>query len=209
MASERMILTKQARKAYERWSIHFGRICARVGLTPNLLTALSVLAAGLAAALFAWNHFYLGLAAALASCGFDVLDGATARATGTESAAGTVLDRAADRASEALFLLGFLLSGRVEPWIVFASFFGLIFPSYVRAVAESVGGLRDCEVGFAGRLEKLVIVFAAAGLEPLFPTQKPLTWGLLLALILSLTTAFQRLAHAARPGPDSQREPAE
>lgn len=198
VTGERMILTRRARSAYERWSVNLGKVCAAMRLSPNMLTGFSVLAAGCATFLFAAGHFYWGLLAALASCAFDVLDGATARATATESPAGTVMDRAADRTSEALFFLGFLLSGRVEAWMAFLGFFGLVAPSYVRAVAESVGGVADCEVGLAGRLEKLLVVFAGAGLDPLLPGFRPLQWAILVAGALSLVTAVQRLIYTAR-----------
>ena len=192
----RLLLSKAARQRYELASMRAGAVCASMHLSANFLTCLSVVMAGGAALLLATERFFWAILAGIVSGVLDVLDGATARATGTSSRFGTVLDRTADRLNEMLFVLGILLSGRVQPALVLLAYFGLISPSYVRAVAESVGGVPDCEVGLAGRLEKFVILFLGTLGEGLFPEFRPLDWALVLVTVIGVVTALQRLLHA-------------
>jgi phosphatidylglycerophosphate synthase len=65
--------------------------------------------------------------------------------------------------------------------------------SFVRAKAESVGGLKRCTVGVAERQEKLVLLLLGSILQGLF------SWALLGAVILvgvlSHVTVVQRLSY--------------
>jgi len=192
---QRLLLTKRARKRYEDASARVGRVCVRAGLTADALTAASIGLAALAAWLLAGDRLLWALGAGVASSVLDMLDGATARAAGTTSRFGTVLDRTADRANECLFLLGILLGGRVAPAVVLVTLFALVLPSYVRALGESAGGLRDCEVGLAGRLEKLALMGAGLLLEVAIPQARPLQWSMVAASALAIATAIQRLLH--------------
>lgn len=194
----RLLLSKGGRRRYEQVSQRAGRVCVAMGLSADALTLMSILLAGVAAALLATERFWWAIAAGAVSGCLDMLDGATARASGKDGRFGTVLDRAADRLNEMLFLLGMLLSGRVPPGLVLVTLFALLAPSYVRAVAESAGGVPDCEVGLAGRLEKLVVLTIGVALEAIFPGWRPLTWALGLAAVLGAVTAVQRIAHARR-----------
>lgn len=193
---ERLLLSREGRRRYEASASGIGRLCVRLGLTASALTLVSVLLAVLTAFLLAMERFGWALLSGLVSSLLDMLDGATARAAGTQSGYGTLLDRAADRLNEMLFLLGFLLSGHTRPAIVLVALFALLFPSYVRAVAESVAGVPDCEVGLAGRLEKLVLLTAGLLVEMVLPAYHPLEWSLILVSALGLVTSVQRLWHA-------------
>lgn len=195
---ERLLLSREGRRRYEASAAGIGRLCVRLGLTASALTLVSVLLAVLTAFLLATERFGWALLVGLLSSLLDMLDGATARAAGTQSGYGTLLDRAADRLNEMLFLLGFLLSGHARPAIVLVALFALLFPSYVRAVAESVASVPDCEVGLAGRLEKLVLLTAGLLVEMVLPAYRPLEWSLILVSALGLVTSVQRLWHARR-----------
>jgi phosphatidylglycerophosphate synthase len=167
-----------------------------MGLSASAITLLSVLLAVLTAVLLANEYFLAALAVGVLSGVMDMLDGATARAAGAQSGYGTLLDRTADRVCEALFILGFLLSGRVPGWLALATLFALFLPSYVRAVGESAAGMDDLEVGLAGRLEKVLILAVGVGLEAFLPGFHPLSWSMALVTVLSLITALQRMVHA-------------
>jgi phosphatidylglycerophosphate synthase len=91
----------------------------------------------------------------------DVLDGATARASETAGPFGTVLDHTVDRYAEFLLLGGLLVGGWVSGGALLFCVTGMIMASYVRAKAESAGGLEDCVVGITGRAEKLVLFYIA------------------------------------------------
>ena len=191
------ILTR-FRKIYEQVTIPLGRLCLRVGLTPDMLTLLSLCIAGLAAYLIAQDAFLLGILAILLMTAADVLDGATARAGGTANSFGTLLDHAVDRYAEFLILLGIMLSGVVAPgWAMFA-LFGMVMASYVRARAEASGKVASCDVGFAGRPEKLTLLCIGMLLQPFFPQLRLLQWAVIAVGVVSHITALQRLLYARR-----------
>ncbi len=187
----------ERRSTYESFSIPFGRVCVRLGLTPNVLTLVGLLLAAGAGAAFWQGRFFLGLILMVVASIADMLDGATARAGGLGTVFGGVLDHTVDRVGEFFILLGIALSGRANPgWAMFA-LFGMWTASYTRAVAESIGGLKSCAVGFAGRLEKFVLIMAGAMLEEFFPNIA-MKSALIVVGIVSFVTASQRLIYAHR-----------
>ena len=191
------ILTR-FRKLYEQVTIPLGRLCLRIGLTPDMLTLLSLCIGGGAAYLIAQDAFLLGILAILLMTAADVLDGATARAGGTANPFGTLLDHAVDRYAEFLILLGIMLSGVVAPgWAMFA-LFGMVMASYVRARAEASGKVASCDVGFAGRPEKLTLLCIGMLLQPFFPQLMLLQWAVIAVGVVSHITALQRLLYARR-----------
>jgi CDP-diacylglycerol--glycerol-3-phosphate 3-phosphatidyltransferase/archaetidylinositol phosphate synthase len=191
------ILTR-FRKLYEQVTIPLGRLCLRIGLTPDMLTLLSLCIGGVAAYLIAQDAFFLGILAILLMTAADVLDGATARAGGTANPFGTLLDHAVDRYAEFLILLGIMLSGVVAPgWAMFA-LFGMVMASYVRARAEASGKVASCDVGFAGRPEKVTLLCIGMLLQPFFPQLRLLQWAVIAVGVVSHITALQRLLYARR-----------
>jgi len=188
----------QARRtAYETFSIPYGRLCVRLGLTPNILTVLGLVTAAVTGVAFWQQRFILGVVLMLATSLLDMLDGATARAGNLGTTFGGVLDHNFDRVGEFLILLGIVLSGRVAAgWGMFA-LFGMWSASYARAVAESIGGLPRCTVGLVGRLEKFVLIIAGSVLEVFFP-HRALTIALIVVGAVSCVTTMQRLLFARR-----------
>jgi phosphatidylglycerophosphate synthase len=186
------------RKAYEQVTIPLGQLCVRAGLTPDMLTLLSLSLGGLAAYAIAQRAFLGGILLILLMTAADMLDGATARAGGTANAYGTLFDHVIDRYAEFLILLGVMLSGVVAPsWSMFA-LFGMVMASYVRARAESSGKVASCDVGFAGRPEKLTLLIVGMGLQAFFPRVHILQWAVIAVGVLSHVTAIQRLLYARR-----------
>jgi phosphatidylglycerophosphate synthase len=186
------------RKLYEQTTIPLGYLCLRVGLTPDMLTMLSLSLGGLAAYVIAQSAFLSAIPLILLMAVADMLDGATARAGGTANSYGTLFDHVSDRYAEFLILLGIMLSGNVAPgWTMFA-LFGMIMASYVRARAESSGKIVSCDVGFAGRAEKLTLLVIGMGLQSFFPQVHILQWVVIAVGLLSHITAVQRLLYARR-----------
>lgn len=187
----------QRRASYEEFSIPYGRVCVKLGLTPNVLTALGLLSAAAAGVALWQEWFLLGVALILLASILDMLDGATARAGNLGTTFGTVLDHNVDRFGEFLVILGIMLSERVAPgWGMF-SLFGMWSASYARAVAESKGGLRSCTVGLMGRFEKFVLIIIGAILEIFFPFVA-LEIALIVVGVVSLVTTGQRLVFTHR-----------
>jgi phosphatidylglycerophosphate synthase len=186
------------RKLYEKTTIPLGHLCLHAGLTPDMLTLLSLSLGGLAAYMIAQRAFLIGILFILLMTLADMLDGATARAGGTANAYGTLFDHVSDRYAEFLLLLGIMLSDVVVPgWAMFA-LFGMVMASYVRARAESSGKVASCDVGFAGRAEKVALLMIGMGLQAFFPQVRILQWSVIAVGALSHITAIQRLLYARR-----------
>ncbi len=114
---------------------------ARTGLTPNTLTLMSLVpavASGIAAAYGAlgWSAGLLLLSGA-----FDILDGPLARATGTATRFGALLDSTVDRVTDAAPLLGLTILYSNSGWPAVLPAVALLAAytvSYVRARCEGL-----------------------------------------------------------------------
>lgn len=151
---------------------------ARLGLSPNAWTLLSLLpaAAGLAA-LAAAHSLLAGLVLFVLSGFIDMVDGAVARATGQVSARGAFIDGVVDRYVELLLYLGLLcylgdgdfLGIQRVVWFMLL-LFGALMTSFVRAYADHRGVVKDERElkrmgGLLERGERLMLIYAgmAAG----------------------------------------------
>ena len=74
----------------------------------------------------------------------------------------------------------------------------MVMASYVRARAESSGKVASCDVGFAGRAEKLTLLIIGMGLQAFFLRVHILQWAVIVVGVLSHITAIQRLLYARR-----------
>ncbi len=191
------------RRFYERYSVVLGRICLKLGLTPNFLTALSLLCA-LAAGIAFWKAEMLwGVLFMFLTAFTDMLDGSTARAGHLETVFGGILDHVSDRYGEFLILAGIVMSGTVHPGWGLTALFGMLIASYTRATAESMGKIENCAVGIMGRLEKFVLIMAGSLIEHYLPVG---TWprggwlefALIIVAVASLITAIQRLVYTKK-----------
>jgi phosphatidylglycerophosphate synthase len=188
-------MNSDRRAAYELKSQFFGRICLRVGLTPNSLTFIS-LCFSVAAGIVLWKaNFIWGSVLIVMTSVADMLDGATARAGKMGTTFGGILDHVSDRYAEFFILAGILLSQRVHAgWALFA-LFGMIIASYTRAAAESMGKIENCEVGAVGRLEKFVIMLIGLIGEETMPGYHILAVCLAMVGVASYVTSIQRLVY--------------
>jgi len=122
--------------------LRLGAQLAAAGISANALTYASLglaLGAGVAAAVQA---FALAALLVVSSGICDVLDGAVARASGAQSRYGALLDSTIDRYSDALPLVGLIVSFRAAGFALVVpalALLGAFSVSYVRARAESLG----------------------------------------------------------------------
>jgi phosphatidylglycerophosphate synthase len=99
-------LQQRRRITYESVSIPYGKFCLKLGLTPNSLTAISLIFSAAAGVCF-WQRWVLfGVGFMVLTALADMLDGATARAGGIGTVFGGILDHVSDRYAEALILIG-------------------------------------------------------------------------------------------------------
>jgi phosphatidylglycerophosphate synthase len=164
------------RERYQRAMIPVGKALARTGITPNMITGLTVLVAMVSAWFFALGDLLVGFLFMILTVVMDMFDGAVARASGLVSKFGATFDHTLDRYAEFFFMLGLMLGpitivtipwwpysagDSFIPWFWgFFTLFGMIMASYTRAKAESVGGMKSCTVGIAERQEKLILTIA-------------------------------------------------
>ena len=149
---------REYRKRYETIMQPVGNALSRMGFTANGISLLSLIVAGITALFFYLQDLILALVFFTIASFLDLVDGSVARANGVNRF-GYVLDPVVDRYVEWFFLLGIMLSTFVDPSIVFFCFVGMIMSSYIRAKAESSGGLPDCsKIGIMERKEKLTII---------------------------------------------------
>ncbi len=168
-----------------------GRTLGRLGLKPNFITTSSLVVSAFAAAAYVAKAPVLGGLGLLSSVALDMLDGAVARATNTATRFGAVYDHVLDRYAEFIVLLGVGMGGFADwGWVVFC-LFGMVMASFVRAKAESVGGLKSCTVGIAERQEKIVVLLIGSLLQSIFSIA--LLVCVIIVGVLSHITVVQRL----------------
>ena len=188
------------RGKFEGMSARIGRSAARLGLSPNQWTFISVIPA-LAALYFLVNAEYIPAAACFIFAAFlDMVDGAVARATGRASKAGAYLDTMVDRYVEFFIVLGlvWLASQSLLPalWLpavvwIFLYYFGAVMTSYAKAAAKEKDFVKtEIKGGIVERAERLMILFA--GIVLASANTSYLTYTIVLLAFLTNITAVQR-----------------
>ncbi|MBI4482608.1 MAG: CDP-alcohol phosphatidyltransferase family protein [Acidobacteria bacterium] len=134
-------------------------------INPNVLTFFGFLVSILAAVEFARGHLTHAGFAMIGAGLFDMLDGAVARTTRTETSFGAFFDSVIDRYSDVVLLIGLTVyyaqAGRLG-YVVLTGvvLMGSVLTSYARARAESI--IPKCKVGFMERPERIVLLIIGA-----------------------------------------------
>lgn len=149
------------RPLYNIFVAPLGRASAALGIHADAWTIFSLFASILGSVALYLGRFWWGFVLIVVMFAADVMDGATARASGSQSAFGMILDHVVDRYAEFFIIGGLAAGGWISPLVAFFTVSGMIMASYVRAKAESTGRVKDCTVGIAGRAEKLILTYAA------------------------------------------------
>ena len=185
-----------ARASVSRVTDPIGAWLVRRGLTPNSVTVLGTIGT-VAATLwfFPRGQLFVGTLAVTAFVLFDLLDGAMARAQGSGTPFGAVLDASCDRIADgALFAaLAWYAFTAGNRWLAAASLISLVAAqvvSYVKARAEASG--LSADGGIAERAERLIIVLVGSGLSGL-GVPYILDVALWLCAVLTAATVVQRL----------------
>lgn len=139
-------------------SSSLGKYLGWVPLSPNQITALSILCAVAGFALFYLGNYWYGFAAFILAFVLDAVDGAVARARGETSKLGGFLDGVSDRLVEFFLLLSLLFVPLGMPdafWIMVVLFFGTCMTAFVKAYANYQGVLSKEEADkMPGMLER-------------------------------------------------------
>jgi len=191
-------LNKKLRDLYERATLPIGKALSKLGLTPNMLTAISFFL-GLIPIYFAYmGKLLFSLIFFIITVFFDVFDGSLARATGKASRFGKVLDHTIDRYVEFSYIIALLVGGYINGLIAVLAVTGIIMPSYVRGKGESVCDSEAAGVGLFERKEKIATLVIGTILYILYGNLRWFNLSILEVFVLvtaiaSHFTAIQRL----------------
>lgn len=168
----------------------------RHGVTPNVITVAGTAGSSVAAlVLFPTGHLFAGAFIVWGFVMFDMLDGAVARARGTGSRFGAVLDSVCDRVSDgaifgaAAWYLGSVGQGLLAALALVCLVTGQVI-SYTKARAEAAGLRADG--GLVERAERLILGLTGLGLTGL-GVPYALDVGLWLLAVGSVVTVVQRV----------------
>jgi CDP-diacylglycerol--glycerol-3-phosphate 3-phosphatidyltransferase len=149
--------------------------------------------AGATAVAIGSGHLFVGLVLLALAAVPDLLDGAVAKASGTDSPRGAFFDSVADRVTDSLILGGIAWHlatsrGGLAPLLPFAVLGASTLISYERAKAESLG--YDAKGGLMERAERIIVL--AVGLA--FPVVLiPVLWLMFAATMLTAAQRFVKV----------------
>jgi CDP-diacylglycerol---glycerol-3-phosphate 3-phosphatidyltransferase len=134
---------------------------SRRRINPNYITFFGVLISFWAAWEFGYGQFFRGGLVIILAGLFDMLDGAVARISRTESQYGAFFDSVIDRYSDVIILQGLMVyyaRAQMLGYVVLVGvvFLGAVMTSYTRARAESL--IPSCKIGFMERPERIVLL---------------------------------------------------
>ncbi|CAA9332655.1 MAG: Phosphatidylinositol phosphate synthase @ Archaetidylinositol phosphate synthase [uncultured Frankineae bacterium] len=174
----------------------------RAGVSPDAVTVVGTLGVVSGAlAFFPRGMLFVGTMVVTAFVLTDMLDGAMARRLERRSLFGAWLDSTCDRLADAAVFSGLVLwfvgdgDDRLLAGVALFCLVAGSLVSYAKARAEGLG-LR-CDVGFAERAERLIIVLVGAGLSGL-GVSWALPVGLWALAAASAVTVVQRLLEVRR-----------
>ena len=207
------MLNIHARAAVSKALDPLGRRLADAGVSPNVITSIGT--AGVVAAALVFypqGWFFAGTLVITAFVLLDIVDGAVARAGGTASPFGGVLDSTGDRAADAAIFgaLVWYFAEHGQRWLLLAALLCLVLgsiTSYIRSRAEAAGF--TATVGIAERAERLIAVLVGTGLTG-EPFNVPFIQAIALWLLVaaSAITVVQRLTTVRHQSVARRRESA-
>jgi CDP-diacylglycerol--glycerol-3-phosphate 3-phosphatidyltransferase len=197
------VLNIHARDAVGKAVDPLGARLARAGVTPNAITVIGTCGVvGAALGFFTIGWWFTGALIITCFVLLDMVDGAVARAGGTASPFGGVLDSTADRIADAAVFgsLCWYFARHDQRWALLAALLCLVLgslTSYIRARAEAAG--LNATVGIAERAERMIIVLVGTGLTGT-PFRVPYVQAIALWVLVgaSAITVVQRLVAVYR-----------
>jgi archaetidylinositol phosphate synthase len=197
--SELTMLTK-LKKEVQRMLAAEAQAAHKIGLTPNMLSAIGLALSLFSAVAYAMAQnqpllLLLAIILLLASGFCDTLDGVLARVYQQTSVFGGFFDSLLDRYADAAVYAGVIIGGLCDPIWGLIALAGSLLVSYSRARAEAVG-IKMESVGVAERAERMIIL-AAASVAAIF-WLSALNIGIILLAVLSNLTVLQRGLHVYR-----------
>ncbi len=131
------------------------RLCVQLGIHPNTVSLLSIVAAAGAGACFLYSRSWPALLIAGAALCYlrlwlNMLDGMVALASGKASRWGEILNDLPDRLSDVLIFAGVAHSGLCNPYLAYWVAIAALLVAYVGTFGQAVGVQRE----FSGVMAK-------------------------------------------------------
>jgi phosphatidylglycerophosphate synthase len=187
------------------WAQRLASAMAKSSITPNQISMLSILFAGISAALLAWSPTTAGLLLCAACIQLrlicNLIDGMVAVEGGKSSALGRIYNEFPDRVTDSLLIiaLGYACDW---PWLGWLGALLALTTAYIRVFGGSLGFVQDFRgpLAKAQRMAVLTVACVAAAAERFWHAER---YALLAAAIIiaagSLVTCITRtLAIAAK-----------
>lgn len=201
MPYDRTAMLNVLRPVIARVMTPLGRVLAKHGVSPNVITAVGTFGT-VAASLWFYPRGQLVVGSLVITFFVfaDMLDGVLARLTGTKSVWGAYLDSTLDRLGDAGIFSGLIVYFVLFDQLILAAV-GLLclvsgaLVSYAKARAEGLGMTAD--VGIAERGERLLTVLLASFLDGL-GVPYVLAAALWVLAAASVVTVGQRMLHVYR-----------
>jgi CDP-diacylglycerol---glycerol-3-phosphate 3-phosphatidyltransferase len=183
------------------------KTAADAGISPNAVSALSLVFAALSGLLFYYSGSYpesgpllvlaAGVLVALNSL-LDAMDGVMARYLGISSLKGDFLDHVIDRYADSFIICGIFFGGHAQWQIGVMTIVGVLITSYLGTQAQALN-LGRYYGGIIGRADRLILIMLATLVYAIYPAQvygmSSLGWIILIIGVGSHITAFQRIFH--------------
>jgi archaetidylinositol phosphate synthase len=174
---------------------------ARMGLTPNQLTLVSLLFGIISASLYCFHHIYIAAGMLLLSGLFDFIDGGVARINGSSSAFGAAIDWIIDKYVDCLVLIGIGLGGLADMRIVAIAVFGSMINTFIKPVTYAEIGFERKEggkikdplegVGIFGRPETAITLIVLSLLGQVY-------WAIVIIAVMTNVSAIERVVYLYR-----------
>ncbi|MBN2101690.1 MAG: CDP-alcohol phosphatidyltransferase family protein [Candidatus Aenigmarchaeota archaeon] len=185
------------RGRFKKYEDLIGKNFAKLGLSPNQWTIVSLIL-GFAAFYSVMTMNFIEAAVIIIITAFlDVVDGCVARTTGKVSKKGAYLDTIIDRYVEFLIIFGLFFVPLQGLWLPFQAWlfiylFGAMMTTYAKSAAKEKELIKDeLKGGILERAERMMILFLGIVLAA-FSIQL-LVYIIALLAILSNLSAFQRI----------------
>jgi archaetidylinositol phosphate synthase len=177
------------------------RVFAKIGLTPNQLTLISLIFGIASALLYAFQHVYLAAGMLFLSGIFDFIDGGVARLNGNATKFGAAMDWIVDKYVDCLVLIGIGFSGLADPRLVAIAVFGSMINTFIKPVTYAEIGFDKKEegkikdplegVGIFGRPETAITLIVLSLLDWVY-------WAIAIIAIMTNISALQRIIYLYR-----------
>ena len=197
-----MLDNASARQALSRVVTPTAKSLIRLNVSADAVTCFGAIATIACAALFIPTGRFLIASLTIGILALsDLLDGAIARLTKSDSRWGAFLDSTLDRVVDAAVLIAiadYFLSGpQVDQAAAVAASIALVMgqmTSYIRAKAESLNV--DCKVGLAERAERTLVVWISLLVSGL--GWFCVDWAMYLLAVITTVTVVQRVTHVRK-----------